>query len=108
MDATVEHCNSRQQFGQSLSEFSLVRSQLGRMTGRLYALESAVYMTAGLADASQEGDIEVESVITRQYATETADFIIRNCLRLLGADVNLETSGYQRYLRDSIVLQVFR
>lgn len=76
------------------------------MTARLFALESAVYMTAGLADASLEGDIEVESVITRQYATETADYIISNCLKLLGANVNLESSKYQRYIRDSVVLQV--
>ena len=75
-----------------------MRSQLGRMTARLYALESAVYMTAGLADASLEGDIEVESVITRQYATETADIVISNCLELLGANVNLESSKYQQQL----------
>ena len=102
---TIEHCNSRTQFGQPLSEFSLVRSELGKMSAALYALESVAYMTAGLEDAALEPDIEVESVITRQLATDTAHTIITGCLKLLGSQVNLESSKYQQYLRDSEVLQ---
>ena len=101
---TVEHCSKKEQFGQKLSEFALVRTQLAKMASKLYALESTAYMTAGLADASIDGDIEVESVITRQLASDTADFIVNNCLQLLGSSVHHESSKYQQYLRDSTVL----
>ena len=87
-----------------LSEFALIRSQLAKMASKLYALESTAYMTAGLADASMDGDIEVESVITRQLATDTADYVVNNCLQLLGSSVHLESSKYQKYLRDCTVL----
>ena len=94
---------------------------------------------AGLADASKEPDIEVEfkprlkpdnnnisqveSVITRQFASEVSDYIVSGCLQLIGkedfhihvysnltyclsgANVNLETSKYQQYLRDNLVIQ---
>ena len=63
-------------------------------------------MTAGIADASLDADIEVESVITKEFASETANHIVSECLQLLGAKVNLESSKYQKYLRDTAVLQV--
>ena len=105
LNETIEHCNKREQFSEKLSAFSLVRMQLGQMSAALYALESAAYFTAGLADASLDADIEVESVITRQLATDTADTIVTTCLQLLGAGVNTESSKYQQHLRDTAVLQ---
>ena len=75
------------------------------MAGQLYSLESVAYMTAGIADASLDADIEVESVITKEFASEAAEFIITECLQLLGSKVNLESSKYQKYLRDNAVLQ---
>merc|ERR1719397_866903 len=105
LNETIEHCNTRQQFGKNLSEFSLIRDKLARMAGKLYSLESVTYLTAGLADASKEPDIEVESVITRQFASEVSDYIVSGCLQLIGANVNLETSKYQQYLRDNLIIQ---
>lgn len=74
---TVEHCNSRKQFGLPLSNFDLVKSQIARMAERLYCLESMVYMTAGICDISEYPDIEVESAIVKVYAAETAAILGR-------------------------------
>jgi len=46
-----------------------VLTQLARMAGKLYALESMIYMTAGLADISEEPDIDLESALTKQLRT---------------------------------------
>jgi len=105
LNETIEHCNTREQFGQKLSEFSLIRVQLAKLASKLYSLESAAYFTAGLADASVDGDIEVESVITRQFASDVARKLISECLQLLGADVNKESSKYQTYVRDNVAIQ---
>ena len=105
LDETIQHTKTRNQFGLPLSDFCLVRQQLARMAAKLYSLESMVYLTAGLADVSQHPDVEVESVIVKQFAAETSDYIVSGCLGLLGAQVNLETSKYQKYLRDNQVLQ---
>jgi len=105
LNETIDHCNSREQFGQKLSEFPLIRVQLAKLASKLYSLESAAYFTAGLADASVDGDIEVESVITRQYASDVARYMISECLQLLGADVNKESSKYQTYVRDYVAIQ---
>jgi len=105
LNETITHTNTRKQFKLMLSEFPLVREKLGKMAARLYCLESMVYLTAGLADASASPDVEVESVIVRQYAAETSEFIVSGCLELLGAQVNLEESKYQKYIRENHVMQ---
>ena len=105
LDDTIHHTKNRKQFKLPLSDFPLVRQKLGKMAGRLYCLESMVYFTAGLADASKDPDVDVESVIVKQYAAETSDYIVSGCLELLGAQVNLKTSKYQKYLRENQVLQ---
>eukprot|EP00092_Neocalanus_flemingeri_P021089 GFUD01022850.1.p1 GENE.GFUD01022850.1~~GFUD01022850.1.p1 ORF type:complete len:674 (+),score=245.96 GFUD01022850.1:45-2024(+) len=105
LDDTIKHTKTRKQFGMPLSDFCLVRQQLARMAAKLYCLESMVFLTAGLADVSQHPDVEVESVIVKQFAAETSDYIVSGCLSLLGAQVNLDTSKYQQYMRDNQVLQ---
>ena len=105
LNETITHTNTRHQFGQPLSEFSLVRQQLAKMSAKLYCLESMVYLTAGLADASKDADIEVESVIVKQFAAEVSELIVSGCLGLLGSQVTLDTSKYQKYLRESLMLQ---
>eukprot|EP00092_Neocalanus_flemingeri_P016245 GFUD01017589.1.p1 GENE.GFUD01017589.1~~GFUD01017589.1.p1 ORF type:complete len:649 (-),score=211.71 GFUD01017589.1:158-2104(-) len=105
LNQTVEHCNTRKQFGLHLAKFSLVKAQLARMAGKLYCLESMLYMTAGLVDMSEYPDVEVESVIVKQYAAETSDFIVKTCLSLLGSQAALENSQYQKYLTQNQFLQ---
>jgi len=105
LNETILHTNTRKQFKLPLSEFPLVREKVAKMGGMLYCLESMLYLTAGLADASQDPDIEIESVIVRQYAAQTSHFIVSGCLELLGAQVNLETSKYQKNIRESNILQ---
>ena len=75
------------------------------MAGKLYCLESMLYMTAGLVDISECPDVEVESVIVKQYAAETSDYIVKTCLALLGSQAMLETSQYQKYLTQNQFLQ---
>ena len=70
LNQTIEHCNTRKQYGLHLSKFSLVKTQLARMAGKLYCLESMLYMTAGLVDISECPDVEMESVIVKLYAAE--------------------------------------
>lgn len=43
----TEHAVGRKQFGKSITEFGLVQDKLARMSARIYALESIVYLTTG-------------------------------------------------------------
>jgi len=102
---TSAHVLQRKQYGTKLSEFELIRLQIGRCASRIYALESMLYITAGLADVGSRPDIEVESAIIKQFAAETFDYVTRTCLSILGAQTNLKASKYQEYLAENQVLQ---
>ena len=90
LDHTIEHCNTRKQFGLPLTKFNLVKHQIAKMSQRLYCLESMVFLTAGLADISEYPDIELESAIVKVYAAETSDFIVKTCSSLFGCQSVLE------------------
>lgn len=105
---TIEHTQLRRQYGKQLADFELIKLQLAKMAGKLYALESMVYMTAGLADVSQDPDIDVESAMTKQFAVETSDFVVKTCLNILGADATLESSPFQKYIKENHALQYWQ
>ena len=48
----AEYANLRQQFGQPIASFPLIRRKLADMNIRTFVLESMVYRTAGLLDAA--------------------------------------------------------
>ena len=45
LDMTIDHCISQKRYGLHLSEFALVKADIAKMTGRLYCLESMIYLT---------------------------------------------------------------
>lgn len=49
------YAQERQQFGQSIGNFGLIKSKIGQMTAETYALESAVYRLCGALDQRLEG-----------------------------------------------------
>jgi len=105
---TIQHTQLRRQYGKQLADFELIKLQLAKMAGKLYALESMVYMTAGLADVSEEPDIDVESAMTKQFAVETSDYVVKTCLNILGAEASLESSPFQKYIKENHALQYWQ
>jgi len=105
LNHTIEHCNTRKQFGLHLSKFPLVKQQIAEMSQKLYCLESMVYMTAGLFDISEYPDVDVESSIIKVYASETSEFISHTCSGLLGSKSLLEDSPAMLYVKQSQFLQ---
>jgi len=109
LDETIQHCNTRKQYGLQLSEFTLVKHQLAQCAARIYCLEAMLYLTAALEDVSDDPDVEVESAIVKEYAVEAYDFVVKNCLQLLGIDkVNHEESRYQKYLKEAMMLKFWQ
>jgi acyl-CoA dehydrogenase family protein 9 len=89
----------------SVAEFELIKFNLAKCAGRIYALESMLYLTAGLQDVGIKPDVEVESACVKQFAVETSDFVTRRCLDMLGAQTNLRDSPFQQFLAENQVLQ---
>ncbi len=72
LTVTLRHSMDRQAYGTSLNDFDLVSHRIGKCCQQLFALESTIYMTAGLADYQQDPDIFLEATACRLLAIKTA------------------------------------
>ena len=78
---------------------------MAKCASKIYALESMLYITSGLADVGLNPDIETESAIVHQFAVESFDYVTKTCLSILGAQTNLKEGKYGEYLAENLALQ---
>jgi len=100
------HATQRKQFGTPIAEFEMIREKFARMTVSTYALESMVYLTAGLIDRGLP-DYSLEGACCKIFGTETVWRNINDALQIAGGNGFMEEYPYQRALRDSRVNMIF-
>lgn len=90
--------------GIQLKDVDTVKEQLGALTSSCYALESMVYLTAGLSDIYDKQDVDVECAVVQAYSVQLmTDFIVRP-LHSVGPKAAVHGSGFERYIRDALQL----
>lgn len=90
--------------GVNMKDVDIVKEQLGALTSECYALESMIFMTAGLADIYEEQDVEVESAMVQAFAVQAlTDFIVRP-LHFIGPKATIKGGGFERHIRDAVQL----
>lgn len=81
---SVEYCIDTKRFGKSLSDHLGIKSRVASVETRIYAMESMVYMTAGILDSYQIADVGCESALTKVFCTEALRLGVDECLDLVG------------------------
>lgn len=97
---TVEHTLKRQTFGNNLAFYDQVKFKLGICSSQLYALESAIYMAAGLADYQLEPDVYLDYAMVKYFALKTSDIICGHCTDLLGSSTYLKDHPVSSVMND--------
>jgi len=100
LSSTIRHALARKTFGKKLLEFELIQLRLGEAAATLYALESMVYMTAGIADNQTDVDISMESAACKRFAVRSVKIITDHCLSVLGSRGYLESDPHRRCAND--------
>jgi acyl-CoA dehydrogenase family protein 9 len=100
------HATQRRQFNSRIADFEMIRGKFARMVANTYALESLVYMTAGLVDRGLS-DYALEGAACKVFGTETVWSIINDALQIAGGNGFMEEYPYERALRDSRVNMIF-
>jgi alkylation response protein AidB-like acyl-CoA dehydrogenase len=111
---------SRRQFGQPIASFGAIKHKLGEMIARTYAIESLVYRTAGLIDATlaasaHDGaafaqaleEYAVEASIAKVAATEALDFVLDENVQIHGGNGFVKDYQAERHFRDARVNRIF-
>jgi acyl-CoA dehydrogenase family protein 9 len=102
----ARHATQRKQFRTPIAEFEMIRAKFARMVVSTYALESMVYLTAGLIDRGL-ADYSLEGACCKIFGTETVWRNINDALQIAGGNGFMEEYPYERALRDSRVNMIF-
>ena len=102
----ARHATERRQFRTRIADFEMIRSKFARMVVSTYALESMVYLTAGLIDRGLD-DYALEGACCKVFGTEAVWQTINDALQIAGGNGFMEDYPYERALRDSRVNMIF-
>jgi acyl-CoA dehydrogenase family protein 9 len=102
----ARHATQRKQFGTPVAQFEMLRAKFASMVLSTYALESMVYLTAGLIDRGLE-DYALEGACCKIYGTETVWRNINDALQIAGGNGFMEEYPYEKALRDSRINMIF-
>ncbi len=115
------YAEMRRQFGQPIARFGAISAKLAAMAARAYAVESALYRTAGLVD-EDAGDgagsgedrlksalerFSVESSILKVGASEMADDAVDELVQIHGGHGVVRDYSAERRYRDARVNRIF-
>jgi alkylation response protein AidB-like acyl-CoA dehydrogenase len=119
----TKYAMQRKQFGQSIASFGAIKHKLGEMTARTYAIESLVYRTGGLIDATLEAtphdpndggavakaveEFVVEASIAKVAGSEVLDFVLDENVQIHGGNGFVKDYNAERYYRDARVNRIF-
>jgi len=102
----ARHATQRKQFQTKIAEFEMIRAKFARMVVSTYALESMVYLTAGLIDRGLE-DYSLEGACCKIFGTEAVWQNINDALQIAGGNGFMEEYPYEKALRDSRINMIF-
>jgi acyl-CoA dehydrogenase family protein 9 len=106
IDLSIDHVNTRRQFGRPLADFDLVEDKVGWMISYLFGLESMAYLTTGLIDAGID-DYSVESAMAKVTGTEFVWYLANRAMQLKGGEGYLRTEPYELIMRDIRIFPIF-
>jgi alkylation response protein AidB-like acyl-CoA dehydrogenase len=121
LEDASKYSKERVAFGKKISEFGLIKSKLGEMAIRIYALESMIYRSAGMIDAAISAgsadkiktsmqvleEYAIESSITKVVGSETLDYCVDEGLQVFGGYGYHEDYPMARPYRDSRINRIF-
>src|SRR5207237_5867865 len=118
----ARYAAERRQFGQPIASFGAIKHKIGEMTARTYALESLMYRTAGLIDATVAADDQdsagsaahdphpiaraleefaAEASIAKVCGSEVLDFVLDENVQIHGGNRYVHDYPAERHYRDS-------
>ncbi|MFD3445806.1 acyl-CoA dehydrogenase family protein [Microbacteriaceae bacterium 4G12] len=106
LDLTLEHANSRHQFGRPLIDFELVEDKVAWMNTQIYGLESMSYLTTGLVDRG-DSDFSLESAMTKIVASDLGWYALNRAVQVHGGEAYMTQNPLSKALRDFRIFPIF-
>lgn len=123
LEVSSKYSKERTAFGKRLCDFGLIKTKLGNMAIRIFAVESMIYRSAGMveaavsspqagADKTQQAmqvleEYAIESSISKIAGSETVDYCVDEGVQIFGGYGFHEDYPIARAYRDSRVNRIF-
>ena len=120
---SAKYAATRRQFNQPIGNFGAIKHKIGEMVVKAYAIESAIYRTAGLVDARiaatphQDSDgsasvaafeeYAVEASIAKVAGSEALNFVLDENIQIHGGNGYVKDYPAERHFRDARVNRIF-
>ncbi len=102
----TEFARARRQFDHAIADFELIKEKLSEMSSRTWAVESAAYLTAGLADRGVQ-DFSLEAAICKILGSESLWYVVNEAMQIYGGNGFMDEYPFGRILRDSRINLIF-
>lgn len=106
IEMSIVFANERRQFGHAIGDFELIKEKLADMAARTYVMESAAYLTAGIADRGVK-DIAVEAAIVKVMSSESLWFVADQAMQIHGGNGFMVEYPFGRMMRDARINLIF-
>ena len=116
---SARYAAARRQFGKPIAAFGAIKQKLGWMTARTYAMESLLYRTAGLIDATiaenttpdsvlaAMEEFAIEASVIKVAASEALDYVLDENVQIHGGNGFVSDYPAERHYRDARVNRIF-
>jgi alkylation response protein AidB-like acyl-CoA dehydrogenase len=105
LKAACEHAKRRVQFGQTLSEFELVKKKIAYMAAQAFAMEATTAECASFIDRGFE-DYMLETAMLKVWSTEALWQIVNDTIQIWGGKAFFTDEPYERMMRDARLNQI--
>jgi len=116
---SARYAAGRKQFGKPIASFGAIKHKIAEMSVQTYAVESLLYRTAGLIDASiaqntapgsvlaAMEEFAIEASIAKVAGSETLDFVLDENVQIHGGNGFVKDYPAERHYRDARVNRIF-
>lgn len=120
----VRYANGREQFGQPISKFGMIKEKIANMTIKTYISDSILYRVTGMLDdkialltaeekkdgdtlAKTIGEYALEFSITKIFGSECLDYVVDEYVQTLGGYGYCSEYPAERAYRDSRINRIW-
>jgi len=105
LDAAVQYCNEREQFGQVVGKYQMNQELIANMAAEIEAARLLTYRASWQKDQDQMGNV-LETSYAKYMVGETVTRCAHNAMKILGAFGYSTEYPVARFYRDAVLYQI--